>query len=60
MKPIDYILLGALAAVIAVIVIRLIQKKKNGESSCGCNCKNCPGAGTCGVKNTEEREKKDV
>lgn len=56
MKPIDYILLGAVAAVLAAIVIRLIQKKKNGESDCGCNCKNCPNASGCGRKKPDEKE----
>lgn len=60
MKPIDYILLGVLAVVIAVIVVRQIQKKNKGESGCGCNCKNCPSAGACGGKIPQEKEKKDA
>lgn len=60
MKPIDYILLGAVAAVLTAIVIRLTQKKKNGESDCGCNCKNCPNASGCGRKKPDEKEQKNA
>ena len=60
MKPIDYILLGAVAAVLAVVIVRLIQKKKNGESDCGCNCKNCPNVSGCGRKKTDEKEQKNA
>lgn len=36
-----------LAALVAGIVIRLRKDKKQGKSSCGCNCGSCPMAGAC-------------
>ena len=37
----------ALAGLVTLIVIRLRKDKKQGKSSCGCNCGNCPMAGSC-------------
>ncbi len=36
-----------LAAVIAVIVIKMLKDRKKGKSSCGCGCENCPSANMC-------------
>ncbi len=36
------------AAVITLIVVYLIRKKKKGESTCGCDCANCPMKNKCG------------
>ena len=37
------------AVIVAFIALRLISKKKNGESHCGysADCKGCPGAEIC-------------
>lgn len=39
------------ATIVAAIVILIIQKilrdKKKGKTSCGCGCSNCPSAGMC-------------
>ena len=37
------ILIGAVAAA----VFRLVRDKKQGKSTCGCNCGCCPMAGSC-------------
>ena len=37
----------AIAAVVGLIVFRLIRNKKRGKSTCGCNCGNCPMSGSC-------------
>ena len=37
----------ALAALVAWIVVRLVRDRKQGKSSCGCNCGCCPMSGTC-------------
>ena len=37
----------ALAGLVTLIVIRLRKDKKQGKPSCGCNCGNCPMAGSC-------------
>lgn len=47
MEPIDYILIGVIAASIALIVVHLIRRKKQGKSGCGCGCSSCPAAGAC-------------
>ena len=41
-----------LAAVIFLIIFKLIKDKKQGRSSCGCGCEHCAMAGKCksGIK----------
>ena len=39
-----------LLAVVVGIIIKLIKDKKNGKSSCGCNCGNCAMSGSCHAK----------
>ena len=36
-----------LAGLVAGIIVRLRRDRKQGKSSCGCNCGNCPMAGSC-------------
>ena len=38
---------AALAAVVGLIIIRMIKNKKKGKSSCGCGCSSCPMNGAC-------------
>ncbi len=47
MKPIDYILLGLAALVVALVSVHLVRRKKQGKGGCGCGCQNCPSAGKC-------------
>lgn len=55
MKPIDYILIIGIAALVVGVVIYLIVNKKKGKTSCGCGCSGCPNAGACGMsKNAKE------
>ena len=37
----------ALIALVAGILVRLCKNKKQGKSSCGCNCGCCPMSGSC-------------
>ena len=37
----------ALLGLVTGIIIRMRKDKKQGKSSCGCNCGHCPMAGTC-------------
>lgn len=37
----------ALLGIVALIVRRLIHDKRQGRSTCGCNCANCPMGGAC-------------
>ena len=39
-----------LAAVVALIIVKLRKKKKKGQTSCGCGCSNCPSADMCHKK----------
>ena len=42
------LLIGALVLLVVVLVIRkLLHDRKQGKSSCGCNCAHCPNAGMC-------------
>ena len=43
---ISIVLLVAIAAIIAVMA----KDKKQGKSSCGCSCGNCPMSGSCHEK----------
>ena len=38
---------AVLIVLVAGIVIRMRKDKKQGKSSCGCNCGSCPMAGAC-------------
>lgn len=38
------------AALILLVVIKLLKDRKKGERSCGCGCENCPSAGICHTK----------
>ncbi len=48
MKPIDYVIIGVAALVIAGVIAYLSKKKKDGKGGCGCGCSGCPSAGKCG------------
>ena len=37
----------ALIGLVVLIVARMRKDKKQGKSSCGCNCGCCPMSGTC-------------
>lgn len=41
------IVCAVLIAIVALIIVRLIRNKKQGKTSCGCGCSNCPSAGIC-------------
>ena len=36
-----------LAAVVTLIVVKLVKDRKRGKTSCGCNCAHCAMAGSC-------------
>ncbi|MCR5484940.1 MAG: FeoB-associated Cys-rich membrane protein [Clostridiales bacterium] len=37
----------AIILLVAGIIIKLRKDKKNGKSSCSCNCAQCPMGGSC-------------
>ena len=37
----------AVAALLFAVARKLILDRRQGKSSCGCNCANCPSAGRC-------------
>ncbi len=39
-----------LIAVVAGIIVTMIRDKRQGKSSCGCNCSHCAMSGTCHYK----------
>ena len=41
---------AVLLLIVVLIVINLINKKKKGQSTCGCGCDNCPSSGVCHKK----------
>ena len=38
---------AALAAVVALIIVKMIKDKKKGKTSCSCSCTGCAGASIC-------------
>ncbi len=38
------------AAVIALIVVNILRKRKKGQTTCGCGCADCPMKNKCGEK----------
>lgn len=40
-----------LILIITSVIYKIIKDKKQGKSSCGCNCANCAMAGSCHEKN---------
>ena len=45
----------AVAAVIALIIINYVRKKKQGKSTCGCGCADCPMKGKDGACGTTRK-----
>lgn len=41
------IVLCILIAIVAGIIFKLVKDKKNGKSSCGCDCSSCGGCCHC-------------
>ncbi|MBQ9374860.1 MAG: FeoB-associated Cys-rich membrane protein [Ruminococcus sp.] len=39
-----------LLAVAASIIFKLVKNKKQGKTSCGCGCSNCPSSSVCHKK----------
>ncbi|MER2081500.1 MAG: FeoB-associated Cys-rich membrane protein [Ruminococcus sp.] len=35
------------AAVLGLIIVNIIRKRKQGKTSCGCGCQDCPMKGKC-------------
>lgn len=44
------IVLIAVVAVVAGVIAVMVRDKKQGKSSCGCSCGNCPMSGKCHEK----------
>ena len=43
--------------VISLIIFHLIRQKKQGKSSCGCGCSNCPISGSCHTQKNDDSKK---
>ena len=41
------IVLFIVAAVVAAVIIKMVRDRKQGKSSCGCNCAECALHGEC-------------
>lgn len=41
------IICAGLAAVVVLVILSMIRSKKQGKSSCGCNCRDCAMSGSC-------------
>lgn len=36
-----------LTVIIGLVIYSMVKNKKEGKSSCGCNCSSCPAGGAC-------------
>ncbi|MBQ7523462.1 MAG: FeoB-associated Cys-rich membrane protein [Oscillospiraceae bacterium] len=45
------LVLAVIAAIVALIVRRLVKQKRAGKSSCSCGCENCAMRGRCHSEN---------
>ncbi len=41
------IICAVLILIVGAIIVNMIKGKKNGRSSCGCGCADCPMSGSC-------------
>lgn len=39
-----------LLSVVAAVIGKMVRNKRNGRSSCGCGCADCPMSGSCHPK----------
>jgi len=43
----DILVLGVLAAVVGLIIFKMVRDKKAGKSHCGCGCEGCANRPYC-------------
>lgn len=43
-----------LIAIVVLVIRKMIKDKRQGKSSCGCNCGNCAMSGSCHAKNEDK------
>ena len=41
---------AVLVVIVALVIWKMVKDKKQGKSSCGCNCGSCPSACACHKK----------
>lgn len=44
------LVLGVLVVIVALIITKMVRDKKNGKTSCGCGCSDCPSKKICHKK----------
>ncbi len=44
MRPFEILLIVACSIFVTSVIVKAIIDKKNGKSSCGCDCANCKGS----------------
>lgn len=49
----------ALAGIVALIIRSLLRQKRQGKSSCGCNCAHCAMYGACHTSRQARRTEKN-
>ena len=41
------LVIAAIAALVALIIVKMVRDRRAGKSSCGCGCASCPMSGSC-------------
>ncbi len=59
MEPIEIIVIIACILIVGGVMTTAIINKKNGKTSCGCDCKSCSSCHSCNLKKEENTNKLD-
>ncbi len=44
----DIITLAVLAAIVLLVVLKMVSDKRKGKAGCACGCSSCPHSDACG------------
>ncbi len=57
MEPIEIIVIIASVIVVVGVILKSIINKKQGKTSCGCDCKSCSGCHSCNSNKEDNTNK---
>ena len=43
----NILIIGAVLGIVTLVIVSMVRDKRDGKSSCGCNCSHCAMAGKC-------------
>ena len=57
MEPIEIIVIICAVLIVGGVIVKSIIDKKNGKTSCGCDCSKCSGSCSCRAKPKDDNSK---